>query len=171
MKEDEVRPTPNNSVYKAHPVELKKFVQKFVEIVTIDDKKLVGTVYTIDPVSESVILVTQKDDKTCMDIVLGHAVKSLVIKSSTVQHEPEDLFTSVAVKIKKEEVELRKHKLKNWLCRNRIPVKEDGELLRVKDALVIHPPYGKEQCLSGNEIILGRVQTLIATMPEDRPTA
>ena len=102
-----------------------------------------------------------------MDIVLGHAVKSIVIKSSSIQQDSEDPFTSVAVKISKEEVELRKEKLKQWLCRNRIPVEEDGELLKLKDVLEIQPPYGKEQCLSGNEIILGRVQTLIATMPED----
>ncbi|KAJ9593700.1 hypothetical protein L9F63_014748, partial [Diploptera punctata] len=50
---DEVRPTPIHSVSKTNPVELKKYVQKFVEIVTIDGEKLIGTVYTIDPVSES----------------------------------------------------------------------------------------------------------------------
>lgn len=46
------RPMPTNSVFKVNPVELKNYVQKFVEIITTDDNKLVGTVYTIDPISE-----------------------------------------------------------------------------------------------------------------------
>jgi hypothetical protein len=48
----EVRLTPTDPVYTVKPLELRKYVQKFVEIVTIDDEKLLGTVYTIDPVSE-----------------------------------------------------------------------------------------------------------------------
>lgn len=48
----EVRLTPTDSVYTVKPLELRKYVQKFVEIVTIDGEKLLGTVYTIDPVSE-----------------------------------------------------------------------------------------------------------------------
>lgn len=114
----------------------------------------------------SVVLITQKNGNTCMDIVMGHAVKSLVISSSNVCTDPQEIFPSVSINISKEEVELRKQKLKSWLCQNRIPVEEDGELLRLKDALQIHPPYGKDQCLSGNEIILGRVQDLIGTMPD-----
>jgi len=162
----EVRLTPTDSVYTVKPLELRKYVQKFVEIVTIDGEKLLGTVYTIDPVSESVVLVTQKDGNTCMDIVMGHAVKSLVISSSNVCTGQEEIFPSVSVNISKEEAEARKKKIRSWLCKNRIPVEENGELLIVKDALQIYPPYGKDQCLSGNEIILGRVQDLIATMPD-----
>jgi hypothetical protein len=48
----EVRLLPAESVYRIKPLELRKYVQKFVEIVTIDGEKLSGTVYTIDPVSE-----------------------------------------------------------------------------------------------------------------------
>lgn len=48
----EVRLAPTESVYRVKPLELRNYVQKFVEIVTIDGEKLSGTVYTIDPVSE-----------------------------------------------------------------------------------------------------------------------
>jgi small nuclear ribonucleoprotein (snRNP)-like protein len=48
----EVRPRLDDSVYTVNPLELRKYVQKFVEIVTVDGEKLLGTVYTIDPVSE-----------------------------------------------------------------------------------------------------------------------
>lgn len=115
----------------------------------------------------SVVLVTQKNGNTCMDIVMGHAVKSLVISSSNVCTSQGEIFPSVSVNISKEEEEARKKKIRSWLCKNRIPVEENGELLIVKDALQIYPPYGKDQCLSGNEIILGRVQDLIATMPDN----
>lgn len=48
----EVRLSPIDSVYTVDPLELRKYVQKFVEVVTIDGEKLSGIVYTIDPVSE-----------------------------------------------------------------------------------------------------------------------
>jgi hypothetical protein len=48
----EARLTPAEPVYRVKPLELRNYVQKFVEIVTIDGEKLSGTVYTIDPVSE-----------------------------------------------------------------------------------------------------------------------
>jgi gem associated protein 6 len=101
-----------------------------------------------------------------MDIIMGHAVKSLVISSADVCIGPEDIFAPVSVNISKEGITQKKEKLKNWLCKNRIPVEEDGELLRLRDALQIHPPYGEDQCLSGNEIILGRVKDLIVKMPD-----
>ena len=40
-----------------------------------------------------------------------------------------------------------------------------GELLTLADALVIHPPYGEDNCFSTNEIILGKIQGLIKNMP------
>jgi hypothetical protein len=48
----EVRRSPIDSVYTVNPLELRNYIQKFVEVVTIDGEKLTGVVYTIDPVSE-----------------------------------------------------------------------------------------------------------------------
>jgi hypothetical protein len=101
-----------------------------------------------------------------MDIIMGHAVKSLVISSTDDCIGTEEFFATVSVNISKEEVTQKKEKLKNWLCKNMIPVEEDGEVLRISDAVQIRPPYGEDQCLSGNTIILGRVKDLIAKMPD-----
>jgi gem associated protein 6 len=54
------------------------------------------------------------------------------------------------------------------LLKNRLPVEINGELLNVAEALVIQPPYGSENCVSTNEIILGKIQGLIKNMPADQ---
>ncbi len=64
----------------------------------------------------------------------------------------------------------KRAKLKSWLLKNRLPVKDspdNDKLLCISDALFIEPPYDVDSCRSTNEIILGRVQGLIRNMPQD----
>ncbi|XP_068085308.1 gem-associated protein 6 [Anabrus simplex] len=157
---------PDHGIFKNNPIYLKSFVQKFVELITINGESHTGTVYTIDPVSESVILLKKNNDVISMDIIMGHAVKSLAVKSGVLPVEPDEVFPSESAPgLSKEEINELRNKLKDWLCKNRLPIEEDGEILRLQGVLEIHPPYGINQCVSGNEIILGRVQQLITIMP------
>lgn len=41
-----------HNVFTNNPIELKSFVNKYVEVETVKGLKYYGTVYTIDPVSE-----------------------------------------------------------------------------------------------------------------------
>ena len=83
----------------------------------------------------------------------------------------DNLFkTHADEKLSPEELKEKQSKLKSWLLKNRIPVTvsgENSELLVVADVLTVEPPYESRNCQSTNEIILGRIQGLIASMPKD----
>ena len=69
----------------------------------------------------------------------------------------------------KDWLERRKSHLAQWLHDNRFPVQVDGDRIIVGGALDILPPYDINSCHTSNEIILGRVQRLIESLPELRP--
>ena len=108
---------------------------------------------------------------------MGHAIKSIAITSEVDEHLLEDhkawldrisSKSTLQTDYSEEDLVRRKTELKAWLQRNHIPVQEsgdNGELLSISDALFIQPPYGAENCVSTNEIILGRVQALINSKP------
>ena len=62
-------------------------------------------------------------------------------------------------------IEQRKTKLVQWLCQNRFPVNVVNNKIVVANVLDILPPYNRHTCHTSNEIILGRIQKLIETMP------
>ncbi len=110
---------------------------------------------------------------------MGHAIKSVTILYEVEENLLEEhkerldkLFTKSTLQREYSSQDLlqRKLELKLWLERNRVPVQEsgeNGELLSISDALFIQPPYEAENCISTNEIILGRVQALINSKPNN----
>lgn len=117
---------------------------------------------------------------TPVKVVMGHAIRTITILSEVEGHETDDhtswmdtLFTATNLQAEYSSDDLikRKTELKSWLEKNRIPVTVSGvsgELLSISDALFIQPPYGVDNCISTNEIILGRVQALINSKPPDQ---
>ncbi|XP_034257061.1 gem-associated protein 6-like [Thrips palmi] len=163
---DEVQ---TSKVYENDPLHLKSFVNSFVEVKTNLGSSYKGFVYTIDPVSESIILLKRQDDRISMDIIVGHAVTSIsrITVTEDVSSEPipdEMLFVS-GEQISEEEAESRRVQLKAWLCANHIPVVEDGNMLVMEDVIVIDSPYGLNQCLVSNDVIMERVHKLLKQMP------
>lgn len=135
----------------------------------------VGIVYTVDPVSETFVLANFEDDKTKIDLVMGHTVTTvrvLVEISDSQRHLIDRLFRpAFESKMTQEDLQKRQSFVKAWLLKNRLPVEVaggNGELLCIAEALVIQPPYGPENCVSTNEIILGKIQGLIKNMPADQ---
>jgi len=161
-------------IFKTNPLELNKYVYKQVEVITTNNKHLKGFVYTVDPVSGSFILMQIQDDKpNHIELVMGPAVKEIQIVESdeaAINHDIMDsIFMSHREKVSPAEIIERKSNLKAWFTKNRIPVAEVDEtsgILSIMNSLQIHPPYAEENCFSANEIILGRVQTLIRSMPQ-----
>ncbi|XP_063222646.1 gem-associated protein 6-like isoform X2 [Bacillus rossius redtenbacheri] len=152
-----------------NPLELKNFVQKYVEIGTIDGKKYVGTVFTVDPITTSIILMNQEEGKVGLSLFPGQNIESLELRTSGCVPDLEHLFPSGGATCNTEEVESRAARLVAWLVQNRVPVRQDGPVLRLEDVLEIHPPYGAGQCYSTNETVLSRVQVLVSGMPEPQP--
>ncbi|XP_041362767.1 gem-associated protein 6-like [Gigantopelta aegis] len=161
-------------VFHKDPEDWMQYVYKQVRVLTADGVEHIGWVYTIDPVSETFVLVQFVDDQPQLDILMGHAVtKVIVIDENTEAHKEKldclfrpDMFPAMS----SEDVKKQQMLVKSWLDKNRVPVQVSGvgdELLMISDALVIEPPYGVGNCCSTNEIILSRIQGLLKNMPEN----
>ncbi|XP_013393419.1 gem-associated protein 6-like [Lingula anatina] len=158
-------------IFSRDPAEFVNFVNKEVCVTLEDESQHIGWVYTIDPVTENIILVNFINGEEKLELLMGHAVKDIVILNSnkeTHKAELDRMFKlQVVTQLTPEEMKQRQEKLRCWLMKHRIPVQTtDNECLSVSDALVIEPPYTAESCRSTNEIVLGRVQGLIKNMPD-----
>jgi len=173
-----------HEIFQRDPAALMQYVHKRVVIRTVDGTKHSGHVYTIDPVSFTFVLLTYKDEVTTAnkhlpqlqhaELVLGHAVQSIdIINDEDVDRSADmDLLfkSSNDVTLTEEELQKRRERLCSWLVENRFPVQiteSQPDIVSVGgDILLIQPPYFPENCLSTNEIILSRIQSLIARMPD-----
>ncbi|XP_027008989.1 gem-associated protein 6 [Tachysurus fulvidraco] len=152
------------------PQEWFKCVNQKVKVTAHDKQQYEGFVYTVDPVSASLVLVTFEEKRNAsVRVVSGHAVRDVqLLRAGDEETEKmmRSLFTPAACQeFSKEELEERKKDLRTWLEKNLIPVTDDGNVLHVADVLTISAPYGPEQCSSTNEIILARVQSLVENKP------
>jgi len=172
-----------HEIFKRDPAELMQYVHKRVVITTVDGLTHSGQVYTVDPVSSTFVLLTCENktistndcspDTHCAEFVLGHAVQSIdIVDDDGSDHSAhvDMLFKSKSnVSFTEEELHKRCERLRSWLLENRFPVEikeSQPDVVSVGgDVLLIQPPYFPENCLSTNEIILSRVQSLIARMP------
>ncbi|XP_015600758.1 gem-associated protein 6-like [Cephus cinctus] len=157
----------SHKVFKNDPLLFKSYVNKKVIIITQDKNTHTGIVYTIDPVSESVVLLNPGvDDKMQMKIIIGHAIKDIIESSEPNPSPIPELFLAPSVKLPASVVSAKKEKIKKFLLENRFPVLEDKEILQIEGVLSIEPPYGLEQCICNNEIILARIQSLLSDLME-----
>ncbi|XP_026272693.1 gem-associated protein 6-like [Frankliniella occidentalis] len=173
MAEEDRSASPENAankskVYVNDPLHFKSFVNRYVEVKTNLGASLKGYVYTIDPVSESVILLRRQDDRISMDIIVGHSVSTIAHLPSddaSCDSIPDELLFVTEEQISDDESERRRVQLKAWLCANHIPVVEDGNMLVMEDVIVIDSPYGLKQCFVSNDVIMERVHNLLKQMP------
>lgn len=104
-----------------------------------------------------------------MQVVMGHAVQEVEILQEADEETTERLQTSFlpprTSKLDLEELRRRRAVVWRWLEKNRVPVEEEGDELRVAGVLTITAPYGPEDCCSSNQIILDRIQKLIQLQP------
>nr|XP_054758552.1 gem-associated protein 6-like [Lytechinus pictus] len=158
------------------PIRFKNMVYKRVKICAANEYEHEGWIYTIDPVSLSIILAQcencSPDGKLPLSVVMGHSITDItVLDNDTTKHKAllDKLFkdNTQTQSLSAGELANQKEKLKEWLKLHRVPVKECGEdnnSLSISDVLVIEPPYEPDNCLCKNEIILARVQALIRNM-------
>ncbi|XP_026867936.2 gem-associated protein 6 [Electrophorus electricus] len=152
------------------PQEWYKYVNQEVKVTTRDKQQHEGWVFTVDPVSASVVLVTflEKGGAFVM-VVLGHAVRDVQILrggDDEIASRLRSLFMPAGCQaFTSQKLKERKENLHAWLEKNRIPVTDEGDVLQVANVLTIGAPYGAEQCTSSNEIILARVQSLVESNP------
>ncbi|KAG6801340.1 gem-associated protein 6-like [Apis mellifera caucasica] len=131
-----------------------------VNILTEDNTMISGVVYTVDPVSESVVLL-QGCQQNNLKIIFGHAIKNINICSNQSYELPE-LFTNAPVNILQTTLEERKNAVIKLLRENRFPVKEQNDILTIENILSIKPPYEPSDCICDNSIILRRIQSFLS---------
>ncbi|XP_032804342.1 gem-associated protein 6 isoform X2 [Petromyzon marinus] len=164
------------------PLRWQELLHRHVRVCADEGVQREGWVYTVDPVSASIMLVTQPSPgspELTLCTVMGHAVRSVVETrapggdAAATSECPSMLFRPAArhrPSLGAEEVASRRQALLVWLRRNHVPVEERGdELLVAGGVLSVAPPYGPDDCSSANEIILERVRRLVqARLSEGR---
>ncbi|KAG7267722.1 hypothetical protein CRUP_031612, partial [Coryphaenoides rupestris] len=111
------------------------------------------------------------DGCTRVSVVMGHAVEEVEVlgeadpqtaRRLSSLFRPEEQEEALGGR---EEVQRRRAALIGWLQQNRVPVEQDGEELLVARVLRVRPPYGRQDCLSSNHMVLDRIQALLDRMP------
>lgn len=186
---DEIPLTDDGENSKEHPVftkdpaEYMQWLYKEICVTTDSGMSHTGRCYTVDPVSQSIVLVKMEsnDDNekepSKLQLVMGHCIENVTVLDDDVDTYKDVLDNLLKNRNSKDgvmtakEIKERQKVLLMWLSKNRIPVKvcEDRpDVLSISDALFISPPYEANNCQSTNEIILGKVQGLIKNMPKDQ---
>ncbi|KAK7127340.1 hypothetical protein R3I93_020046 [Phoxinus phoxinus] len=159
------------------PQQWQEFVNQEVCVTAHDQQSFEGRVFTVDPVSASVVLVSFPETKLrpSVRVILGHAVTDVqILASGTPDSESrmKSLFLpDTAQVLGADELKSRRENLRVWLEKNRVPVTEDGDVLRVASVLSISAPYSTGDCNCANEIILARVQSLVESVPGELHTS
>lgn len=176
MSLDEVKQHP---IFSVNPSDLISYVYKYVNISTNNGQSYSGYVYTIDPVSQNCVLISLSEDNEFSDeqmkIISGHNISSILVLDEGTQFYKDKLDSlfrnsEVSTNILEDDLHKKLLKIKSWLIKNRIPValsEFDSRILTISEALYIEPPYGLENCISTNEVVLARIQSLLKNMPND----
>ena len=161
-------------IFLHDPEDWMQYLYKKVSIVTDNNEEHEGWVFTIDPVSQNIALVQFYDDRTQIFLIMHDSMLTKTVLADgdpTIRAKLDALFRPKSEDmVSEEELCSRKKMLTVWLRKNHLPVEETGpkqEILSVANALVINPPYEESSCHSINEIILGRIQSLVKNMPRD----
>ena len=165
------------------PERLRYFVHRYVNIILCEGEELLGWVYTIDPVSHTIVIAKDRVESAAENhepdprrqspivFVMSKAVKELRVME-TAKQEPEWL-KNFAVKEEQhftdDELRKRKANVIEWLHKNRVPILDESsenEAVNVLGGLVIEPPYDVDSCKGTNEIVLERIRKLIGSLPD-----
>lgn len=113
------------------------------------------------------VLLNTTDYGLKAELIISFNIKDIrIIESSNILKIPDNLFKEDWAKfLSEEEVENKRMQIKDWLLKNSIPIEESEKCLKLADVLTIEPPYGPEQCMSNNEMVLSKIQNLIKSMP------
>ncbi|XP_055370599.1 gem-associated protein 6 [Betta splendens] len=153
------------------PLEWVHYVNKQVKVKAGNGEELRGWLFTVDPVSASLVLVDfRQNGGSLVQVVLGHAVEEVQILQKADKESAAYLCTlfkpSKNCRLDPEELRRKKRSIQNWLEKNQIPVVAEGAELRVAGVLTIRAPYRPEDCCSSNQIILDRIQRLMQNQPD-----
>jgi len=162
-----------HNVFTNDPIKLHSMIHKYLDITTKDGSSHIGWVYTVDPVSESIILVSFDEEKKEAKIILvpGYNVKYINILTTEISPEMantvDSLFRKKQINYSEAELSTRREALSVWLSGNRVPFSVRPDMsIEVLQAAVIKPPYITESIECLNEVVLDKVIKLLQQMPD-----
>uniref|UniRef100_A0A3P8TTR2 Gem-associated protein 6 n=1 Tax=Amphiprion percula TaxID=161767 RepID=A0A3P8TTR2_AMPPE len=151
------------------PLQWIRYTDKQVKVKAGKQEEHRGWMVTVDPVSASVVLVDFSEAGASVRVVMGHAVEEVEVlqdaDAETVQRLRSAFVLPKRPGLGPQELRTRKGDIRCWLEKNRVPVEEEVDKLKVAKVLTITAPYGPEDCCSSNQIILDRIQRLIRIKP------
>ncbi|ENN81561.1 gem-associated protein 6 [Dendroctonus ponderosae] len=155
-----------DKIFNNNPLYMKSLIGQTVEITTTDSQSIKGVVYVIDPIYKTIVLHTRESSPKKHDTVfiLYHAIKSLELQAG----ERDKTYLERQAPIDENvNSSAEKRRLKKWLQQMYINVEEAGEYLKIDDHLLILPPYGLNNCICSNVIVLEKIRNIINLMPTD----
>ena len=160
----------------ADGLELLDLIGKQVEVHLVNETSVTGRVYTVDPETHNFIL---QDSTSTTFLPFSNITKYTVLSDHVTTHVTnhvtkvtladlreidEKYFPSTVRHISKENCEKLKVRLVEHLQKHRVPVELRGEEEVVVAGVVrCRPPYDRNSCFSTNDIVLGRIQNILAT--------
>lgn len=141
-----------------------------VEVRSRIEKSVCGYFQAMDPVFGHVSIVNFDDIETDHPSLTSHRIimADFVKNILTVDAEPvrfdlvDKVFKRSIELVNKEELKLRKESIVKLIGDNKLPVShcEDGSLI-IASIVTLKPPYGLEDLVCTNDIILARVKSIL----------
>ncbi|XP_034936567.1 gem-associated protein 6-like [Chelonus insularis] len=148
-------------VFKNDPLLFKSYLNKFVTVTTNNLNVYNGFVYTVDPVSESIVLFEScGDNEFKAKIIMGHCIKIIEITSEQTLNLP--TINLPNKKMTEAQLAVKREAIKKKLTENCLPVIDEGDgIIEIKGMVFIEPPYELENCFCDNPIILNRINNIL----------
>ncbi|KAK0181782.1 hypothetical protein PV327_004032 [Microctonus hyperodae] len=156
----------SHKIYNNDPLLLKSYINKQIQITTDDSTIHHGILYTVDPVSESVVLIERENEKFHVKVIVGHSINNIQMISNSTLHLPQ-FFNLAYHPMTDVELSDRRKEIKKLFAQNRFPVTEHNDILEIENMLFIEPPYNLENCICTNPIILNRVYNILSQLNID----
>ncbi|KAG0724018.1 Gem-associated protein 6 [Chionoecetes opilio] len=157
-------------IFTNDPLHQHSLLHRRVTATTSDLKQHTGWVYTIDPVSESIVLVNFIGEAKEVTIVWGYNITSVTPLEDTpppgLADAVDSIFRKKLVHYSSQEITARRESLCVWLAENRVPytVNEDMSI-QVLQVAVIRSPYDAGGVECHNEVVLEKVMRLVQQTP------
>ncbi|XP_066256822.1 gem-associated protein 6-like [Euwallacea similis] len=155
-----------DKIFQNDPTYMKSLIGKTVHVKTIKNEVYTGVVYVIDPIYKTLVLHTKESASNKHDtvLILYFAIQSLEVLSQAIK---ENYLMNERPRTTTKEATHERERLKKWLHKMYINADEIGDYLKIDDNLLIMPPYGLDNCICSNTIVLEKIKNIISLMPEE----
>ncbi|XP_018027678.1 gem-associated protein 6 [Hyalella azteca] len=164
----------SHPVYSNDPRKLHSLIHSYISVTVRNQKPISGWVHTVDPVSESFVLVNfTADGSTVQDVILvpGYNVTGVRlhphVASENMKEKIDFTFKQNETRFSRAELDRRRNVLCVWLKDNRVPyTMKANDCLEVLRFATIKPPYTPQSIVCTNEVVLDKLLKLLQDCPQ-----